>query len=60
MSQYPFEVNGAPVPCENGKPVKVDVDAFNLCSECGAELTECEDGFGTTHGTCSDCLYCDD
>ena len=54
------EVNGAPVPLYNGEPLSVDDDKFNLCSECGDQLTDGEDGFGTTHGTCNTCIWSDE
>ena len=49
-------VNGAKVPFDEGRYCKVDKDTFNLCTECGVELTSSCDGFGTSHGTCDNCI----
>ena len=32
MLTTPLEVNGTPVPLENGEPVKVSPDTFNCCT----------------------------
>lgn len=50
-------VNGAPVPVDNGEYCEVDLDEFNICTECGDRLCEGEDGFGTTWGTCDNCIH---
>jgi len=31
-------------------------DILTSCSECGGELQKGDDGYGTEHGTCSDCV----